>query len=89
MIGLLRIRANAITIKKGGNFYAKTQKTIERPARKISMTDGYAEEQKPSEEAAGPGETPDPGSAEESSANAVEAEAPNPEEEQPEQKTEE
>ena len=68
---------------------ARHDKTIERPARKISMTDGYAEEQKPSEEAAGPGETPDPGSAEESSANAVEAEAPNPEEEQPEQKTEE
>ena len=68
---------------------ARHDKTIERPARKISMTDGYAEEQKPLEEAAGPGETPDPGSAEESSANAVEAEAPNPEEEQPEQKTEE
>ena len=68
---------------------ARHDKTIERPARKISMTDGYAEEQKASEEAAGPGETPDPGSAEESSANAVEAEAPNPEEEQPEQKTEE
>ena len=68
---------------------ARHDKTIERPARKISMTDGYAEEQKPSEEAAGPGETPDPGSAEESSANAVAAEAPNPEEEQPEQKTEE
>ena len=64
-------------------------KTIERPARKISMTDGYAEEQKAPEEAAGPGETPDPGSAEESSAGAVEAEASKPEEEQPEQKTEE
>ena len=68
---------------------ARHDKTIERPARKISMTDGYAEEQKPSEEAAGPGETPDPGSAEESSAGAVEAEASKPEEEQPEQKTEE
>ena len=68
---------------------ARHDKTIERPARKISMTDGYAEEQKPSEEAAGPGETPDPGPAEESSAGAVEAEASKPEEEQPEQKTEE
>ena len=68
---------------------ARHDKTIERPARKISMTDGYAEEQKASEEAAGPGETPDPGSAEESSAGAVEAEASKPEEEQPEQKTEE
>ena len=68
---------------------ARHDKTIERPARKISMTDGYAEEQNASEEAAGPGETPDPGSAEESSAGAVEAEASKPEEEQPEQKTEE
>ena len=68
---------------------ARHDKTIERPARKISMTDGYAEEQKASEEAAWPGETPDPGSAEESSAGAVEAEASKPEEEQPEQKTEE
>ena len=68
---------------------ARHDKTIERPARKISMTDGYAEEQKAPEEAAGPGETPDPGSAEESSAGAVEAEASKPEEEQPEQKTEE
>ena len=68
---------------------ARHDKTIERPARKISMTDGYAEEQKSPEEAAGAGEIPEPGPAEESAAGAVEAEAPNPEEEQPEQKTEE
>ena len=68
---------------------ARHDKTIERPARKISMTDGYAEEQKPSEEANGAGEIPEPGPAEESAAGAVEAEAPKPEEEHPEQKTEE
>jgi cell division protease FtsH len=68
---------------------ARHDKTIERPARKISMTDGYAEEQKSPEEAAGAGEIPEPGPAEESAAGAVEAEAPKPEEEQPEQKTEE
>ena len=46
---------------------ARHDSTIERPAKKISMTDGYAEEQKPEEEAA-----PDSVSATE----APEAEAP-------------
>ncbi len=72
---------------------ARHDQTIERPARKISMTDGYAEEQRAQEATASGAEgAPDPEPAAESAPNAEETqaeEAPKPAEDQPEQKTEE
>ena len=75
---------------------ARHDKTIERPARKISMTDGYAEEKKAQEDVAKTEEAPEPApeaeKSDDSSADAAEmqdAEAPQQAVEQPEQKTEE
>ncbi|MBP5743914.1 MAG: ATP-dependent zinc metalloprotease FtsH, partial [Oscillospiraceae bacterium] len=72
---------------------ARHDQTIERPARKISMTDGYAEEQRAQEATASGAEgAPDPEPAAESAPNAEETqaeEAPKPAEDQPEQKMEE